>query len=54
MVWILYTCLETDVRRVASFSPEKRKLLKLLVNSNEEGCEIKKPKLSSSNDLIID
>ena len=53
MVWILYTYSETDVS-VASFSPEKRKLLKILVNSNEEGCEIKKPKLSSSNDLIID
>ena len=44
---------KTDVRRVASFSPEQRKLLKTIVNSNEQCCETKKPMLSSSNDLII-
>ena len=44
---------ETTVRRVVSFSPEKRKLLLSIVDSKNEGCEIKKSKKSSSDDIII-
>lgn len=38
---------------MVSFSPEKRKLLKAIVDSTEEGCEMKKVKLGGSNDFII-
>ena len=44
---------ETSVRRVVSFSPEKRRLLQTVENATDEGCEIKKSKISSSNDIII-
>ena len=44
---------ETTVRRVVSFSPEKRKLLQSIVDSTNEGCEIKKSKMGSSDDIII-
>ena len=39
--------------RVVSFSPEKRKLLQSIVDSTNEGCEIKKSKMGSSDDIII-
>ena len=36
-----------------SFSPEKKKLLKTIADSSENGCEMKKVKLGASNDIII-
>ena len=44
---------ETTVRRVVSFIPEKRKLLQSIVDSTNEGCEIKKSRMGSSDDIII-
>ena len=44
---------ETTVRRVVSFSPEKRKLLQSIVDSTNEGCEIKKSRNAASDDIII-
>ena len=38
---------------MVSFSPEKRKLLQSIVDSANEGCEIKKSKMGSSDDIII-
>ena len=38
---------------MVSFSPEKRKLLQSIVDSTNEGCEIKKSKMGSSDDIII-
>ena len=38
---------------MVSFSPEKRKLLQSIDDSTNEGCEIKKSKMGSSDDIII-
>ena len=38
---------------MVSFSPEKRKLLQSIADSTNEGCEIKKSKMGSSDDIII-
>ena len=46
--------LETDleVKRVVSFSQEKHKLIKTL-NDTDAGCQIKKVKLSETNDILL-
>ena len=46
--------LETDleVKRVVSFSQEKHKLIKTL-NDTDAGCQIKKAKLSETNDILL-
>ena len=46
--------METDleVKRVVSFSQEKHKLIKTL-NDTDDGCQIKKAKLSETNDILL-